>query len=541
MRRPTRWSPIVIPAAAALILTTTSGSLIGAAKSGAVRPTPRTTLRTTRWAGPLGAYQPLGGSVVAVAPRDGTFGNVDYNGGAVMPSSTDYLVFWSPKGLGAYGSGKVPEYVSGLEQYIKDLAHDSGLHTNTDSVATQYNDLTGAFVKYSVTFGGGILDTDAYPKSECPVNSPVIECVTDGQIQTELERFVSAHHLKTDLTHEYFLLTPPHVEGCFNNNPKDSYGGCSAGERPLSLSGYCAYHSATTRSPLLIYAVDPYVTGINGCDDGNHPNGPSDGAIEGGLSHEHSESITDPLANDAWTNGAGTNHGDEIGDQCDTAMGKTLGKAPNGAKYNQKINGHFYWYQEEWSDQGHTCLQRFTLSGVEPTAKFTVTSAAGLALTFNAAGSTAPGGVAHYVWQFNDKFGASTVEVSTPSVTHTFPAAGSYSVGLTIYGSSGVARGTGAIVTTSHSGFTPGFTISPSKPVHGKAVTFTGLTTVSAKPVQVYFWEFGDGTIGSGQKPVHTYAKAGSYRVTLVMYSGVGSAFPGAGAAPVTVQKVTVS
>ena len=28
-----------------------------------------------------------------------------------------------------------------------------------------------------------------------------------------------------------------------------------------------------------------------------------------------------------------------------------LGTASNGAKYNQVINGHFYWYQQEWSNQ----------------------------------------------------------------------------------------------------------------------------------------------------------------------------------------------
>jgi hypothetical protein len=44
----------------------------------------------------------------------------------------------------------------------------------------------------------------------------------------------------------------------------------------------------------------------------------------------------------------------EIGDQCDRQMGTPLGTAANGAKYNQVINGHFYWYQEEWSNQGHT-------------------------------------------------------------------------------------------------------------------------------------------------------------------------------------------
>jgi PKD repeat protein len=524
----------VLLAGAAVTLTFATGLPLAASTAGASSAKP--------WSGPP-SYQPLRGAVLHLSPRDTTFTNVDYNGGPVMPSNTDYLVFWSPKGYSAYGSGTTPEYVSGLEQYIKDLAHDSGLHTNTDSVSTQYNDASGKFVKYSVTFGGAILDTDPYPTGQCPATKPVIACMTDLQMQAELKKVVSSHHLTADLTHEYFLLTPPNVANCFSNSSTANppYGGCSANMNPAIDGIYCAYHSNTVSSPLLLYAIDPYVTGNFSCEDGNHPNGPSDGAIEGGLSHEHNESITDPIPNDAWTNGAGINQGQEIGDQCDQNNGTPLGKAPNSAEYNQKINGHFYWYQEEWSNEGHACMQRFTLSGAEPVAKFTAAAGSGTHIAFNATGSTAPGGIADYVWQFNDANGAQTIEQKTPTINHAFPAAGSYSVGLTIYGKNGASIGAGGIVTTSKNGLTPGFTVSPAKPVHGTAVNFSALTTVSRQTVKVYFWEFGDGGLGSGAKPSHTYAKAGTYTVTLVMFSGVGSAFPGVGAAPITTQTITVS
>jgi PKD repeat protein len=486
------------------------------------------------------SYQPLRGAAPKT-PLDTTFNNMDYNGGPVMPSNTAYLIFWSPSGFGAYGSGSPPQYVSGLEQYFKDLSHDSGGHQNTDSVSTQYNDLTGAFSRYSVKFGGAFLDTDPYPASQCPAVPPVTECLTDAQIQTELEKVAAADHLKRDLSHEFFLLTPPHVEGCFDSNPSDPsgpYGGCSAGESVNPV--YCAYHQQTTVSPMMFYADDPYVTGNAGCDDGNHPNGASDGALEGGLSHEHNESITDPIPNDAWTNGAGTNHGMEIGDQCDGQMGTALGTAPDGAKYNQVINGHFYWYQEEWSNQGHTCLQRYTLSGTLPVAKFSATAGSGTVMAFNASASSASGGIADFSWQFNAVSGASTVEQTSPSITNTFPAAGAYSIGLAVFAHDGLSRGAGGIVTTGHSGFTPGFTFSPSNPTAGQKVTFTGLSNVSRKPVTTYFWDFGDGSVGSGATPTHTYATAGTYTVKVVLFSGIGSAYPGAGAAPVYRHAVVV-
>ena len=450
-----------------------------------------------------------------------------------MPSNTNYLVFWSPSGLGAYPAG----YVTGLKLYFKDLAHDSGGHQNTDSTSTQYRDLTGAFANYSSTFGGGLLDGDPYPASQCPAVVPVTNCLTDAQIQTELEKFVFARHLKKDLTHEYFMLTPPHVEGCFTNSPP-TYGGCSAGQAP-ALAVYCAYHQNTSLSPFLIYASDPYVVGNSGCDDGNHPNGIWDGELSGGLSHEHNESVTDPIPNDAWTNGAGTNQGLENGDQCAGSMGTPLG-THNGAKYNQVINGHFYWYQEEWSNAGHACLQRLPAPATMPAAKLAVTAGTGLTLNFDATGSTAPGGVAYYVWQFNDAFGAQTVEQTTPTISHTFPTAGAYSVGLTIFAHDGLSTGTGGLVTTGSSGFTL-FTFSPANPVYGQKVTFNGLTTVSAQPVLVYLWEFGDGSIGSGPHPKHSYVTAGTYTVTLVMFSGTGSAFPGQGAGPIVTRTITVT
>jgi hypothetical protein len=482
------------------------------------------------------AYVPLAGAKGTGLDR--VFTNMDYNGGPLMPSNTDYMVLWSPGGLAAYPPG----FVSGLETFFTDLAHDSGGHQNVDSVSAQYNDLTGAFAQYQTTFGGALVDTDPYPAAQCPVNAPVTACITDPQIQAELENFVGSLGLKKDLSHEYFLLTPQHVETCFSNDPTMGFGGCSAGIVPRNLAAFCAYHQNTSVSPMLIYADDPFDATIPGCQRGNNPNASvSDAQIFGGLSHEQNESVTDPIPNDAWTNGAGPLQGSEVGDQCVGMFGTPLG-THNGAKFNQVINGHFYWFQEEWSNQTHSCLQRLTPSAARPHAKFTVTAGSGLTLNFDAHGSGAPGGgVAEYVWQFNDAFGAQTIEQTTPTISHTFPSAGAYSVGLTIMGKDGTSTGTGGIVTTGQSGTTPGFIFGPKNASAGQQVSFSALAAVSAQPVMTYFWDFGDGTIGSGQSPTHVYRQPGRYTVTLVMFSGVGSAFPGAGAGPVSTQSLTIT
>jgi hypothetical protein len=488
------------------------------------------------------SYQPLANTGAQVTPFDAVFTNMDYNGGPVMPSNTDYMVMWSPQGLSAYPD----EFVGGIARFFRDLQHDSGGDQNVDSVGPQYNDLTGAAANYDVRFGGVLVDTHPYPASQCPTNAPVTNCLTDPQIQQELVNFVTEHHLKTDLSHEYFLLTPPHVETCFSGNPATNFDGCSAGIMPGTLRAFCAYHQNTALPTMLFYANDPYDADNTHCQDGNYPNGISDGQINGGLSHEHMESVTDPIPNDAWTNGFGALQGFEVGDQCNRVRGTPLGTAPNGAEYNQVINGHFYWYQEEWSNLTHSCVQRITLPHKLPTAKERVTAGSGLDMTFDAGGSKAPGGVAQFSWQFNDAFAAQTVEQTTPTITHTFPAAGAYSTGVAVFNADGLSTGTGGIVTTGQDGFTPAFTETQSgggqaRGDKSRTVSFSALTTVSGQPVINYLWEFGDGTTGSGATPTHTYEKPGRYTVTAVLFSGVGSAFPGAGAGPVYAKDITVN
>lgn len=476
----------------------------------------------------------------APTPLDQTFTNMDYNGGPIMPSNTDYMLMWSPGGIGAYPSG----FTFGIARYFTDLQHDSGGNQNVDSIDPQYNDLTGAVAKYDVRFGGVLVDTDPYPPTECPVGGvgaagTVTNCLTDGQIQQEIENFVTSHHLPADLSHEYFLLTPPHVESCFTNDPTTNFGGCSAGE-PLNIAAYCAYHQNTATTTMILYANMPFDATNPLCQDGNYPNGlVSDGEINGGLAHEHNESVTDPLPNDAWTNGAGPDQGEEVADQCVGDMGTPLGIAPDGSPYNQVINGHPYWYQTVWSNYTHQCVQRVTLPKKLPMAKESVTAGSGTDMMFDASRSSAPGGVAEFSWQMNAVLDAPTVETTAPTFAYTFPGTGAFSTGLTVFNSDGLSAGTGGIVVTGKNGFQPAFTVS--KPGRGLTVQFSALTTISGQPVINYMWEFGDGTTGSGATPTHTYRRPGNYKVTAVLFSGVGSAFPGEGAGPIYQQQVKVN
>jgi hypothetical protein len=295
------------------------------------------------------SYRPLLGTRLAATPFARKSPLLEYHGGPIMPSNTNYAIYWAPKGAPAYPS----EYQSGVNKYFEDLAHDSGGVQNVDSVATQYGDSAGEFANYDshfgdLKFGGALLDADPYPKNGCTA-API--CFTGAQLEAEITKFVEANKLPHDLKHEYFLLTPPEVEDCAEATA------CSAG---TSIGIYCAYHSFISRpGGSIIYSNDPYVTGNPGCDNGEHPNNkPSDGALQGGLSHEHNESITDPEIN-AWFDSRGEENGDKCRTFVDaTEFGSPLGKAPNGSRYNQVINADLYWYQQEWSNSGKQCKQR---------------------------------------------------------------------------------------------------------------------------------------------------------------------------------------
>jgi PKD repeat protein len=461
------------------------------------------------------SFQPLRGARAPAAPLDAFFSNLDYNGGPVMSSNTNYAVYWKPSGAPSYPAG----YTAGVDQYFEDLAHDSGGHQNVDSVSSQYNDWEGDYARYDSRFGGELLDTDPYPANGC---KQATICLTDEQLERELEKFIEANKLPADVEHEYFLLTPEKVEDCFEASGAE----CSAGAKNAA---YCAYHSAF--SPLkfegvVVYANDPYVTGNFGCDDGNHPNGkPSDGVIEGGLSHEHNESVTDPEPNSGWADLGGS--GGEIGDKCRTfesssEFGPTLGTTGSGAKYNQVINGHFYWYQQEWSNENHECLQRWSPGGAPATATFSSEPAAGAnELKFNAAASTAPGGVVRYNWSFAGS--ASPTETSVPTVSHKFPGAGKWEVALTVFAANGESAGTTRLIATGDEGPVVGFSPSAAAVGQGQPVSFAAEASDSDGSITAYEWNFGDGSSrGTGSSPSHAYAAVGAYTVTLLVADASG-------------------
>jgi len=404
------------------------------------------------------SYRPLGrGAAFGPGLAAASTANLEYHGGPVMTSNTNYTFYWAPSGSPAYPA----EYQSGVNRYLEDLAHDSGGDQNVDSIAVQYTNGAGEHANYDSHFGGAIVDTDPYPANGC---KKAVICLTDAQLQAELGKYVAANGLPTDLAHEYFMLTPPGVEDCFDATGLE----CSAG---TSSPVYCAYHNSfAVTGGVIVYANDPYVGGIGGCDDGEHPNNnASDAALQGGLSHEHNESITDPEL-DAWYGPEGNENGDKCRTfNATTEYGTPLGTAPDGSRYNQLVNADEYWYQQEWSNEGSTCKQRTALTAPAVTKVAPNKGPVGGGNEVKLTGTGFSGVTAVH-------FGSHTATFTVSSTTKLITKAPAGTVG-TVDVTVTTTGGTSAITTADHYKYTPTVTsLSPkSGPITGgTSVNVTG-------------------------------------------------------------------
>nr|WP_319377584.1 PKD domain-containing protein [uncultured Methanoregula sp.] len=138
-----------------------------------------------------------------------------------------------------------------------------------------------------------------------------------------------------------------------------------------------------------------------------------------------------------------------------------------------------------------------------------------------------------WLWDFGDG-STSTVQ----NATHTYTAAGSYAVNLTVTNAAGThSLRLTDFVTVTGATPTPTPTTTPSGTV--PAAFFSASSTAGTAPLTVLFtdtstgtptawhWDFGDNssTNATVQNPVHTYAANGNYTVNLTVANAAGSAY----------------
>lgn len=68
----------------------------------------------------------------------------------------------------------------------------------------------------------------------------------------------------------------------------------------------------------------------------------------------------------------------------------------------------------------------------------------------------------------------------------------------------------------------PDFTVDATTGCAPVTISFTDASTSADGTITSWSWDFGDGTVGSGQNPTHTYSASGSYDITLVVVDDNG-------------------
>ena len=207
-----------------------------------------------------------------------------YYGGKVIPNAKVYVVNWTsavaPGGdLGAfYNAVTNSTYLDWLNEYDTNLTP-----TGTGGGTTGTNQFIGRGV-YGGTFT--IAPSSANANGTCPTANPpppgTTVCLTDAQVQSELNAQMAAGHLPpSDENALYMTYFPPHtfIAGAGS-------GSCISG-------GFCGYHSTwkdSTRE--FYYGVLPDHGPGSGCDTGCGSNAPFDN-LTSTSAHELCEAITD--------------------------------------------------------------------------------------------------------------------------------------------------------------------------------------------------------------------------------------------------------
>jgi PKD domain len=391
----------------------------------------------------------------ALGPVHATgLGGVNYHGGVVLHSSSPWLYFWDPTGAIPSGSRSL------LSQYLGDVSAASGSSANVYPVLRQYSDTSGiADYRQLFTPSQVVNDTLRYPRSGCPAVTGLPTCLTDAQVQAHLTAVLNLAHLPTGSGEDapiYFVITPPDVNICFD----------AAGSQ-CGSNFFCAYHSFfTANGQNVLYALVPFLVWetnpTKGCQtDGTKlyqtPGGEGDHAyqIADNLSHELSETITDPLLN-AWFSAVS---GNEVGDNCATfgpnnpLAGTSLrayapvlgGTSSAGTLFDQMINGDPYYNQTEWSNGDNGCQTQPSPGSLS--AAFTPSASSTLRfvpVAFAPTGTSSTRGFSSSTWNFGDASRAVFTRTAPFRVVHAYRKAGSYLVTLTVVDS------VGNLASTSH-------------------------------------------------------------------------------------------
>ncbi len=227
-----------------------------------------------------------------------------------------------------------------------------------------------------------------------------------------------------------------------------------------SSGQFCAWHDwqgdgygVTSTVGDVAFTNMPYVYDMGAsCGMGSvNGSGTAQGKLDGFSiveGHEYAETVSDQNPAGGWTNhvSGSASSGQENGDECAWIS------SGQGATANVVMGGGTFPMQSTWSNDTNECdITHPLVSGggggnVPPVANFSDTIS-GLTVNFTDSSSDSDGSIASRSWNFGD---SSTSTATNPS--HTYSAAGTYSVALTVTDNSGATNTKTLSVTVASSG-----------------------------------------------------------------------------------------
>jgi PKD repeat protein len=157
-----------------------------------------------------------------------------------------------------------------------------------------------------------------------------------------------------------------------------------------------------------------------------------------------------------------------------------------------------------------------TSTNTPPSASFTATSS-NLTASFTDTSTDSDGSIASRTWDFGDG-----IQSTQANPSHTYAAAGTYAVTLTVVDDKGASSSTTRQVTVSNAANAApvaSFTASTSN----LTASFTDTSTDSDGSIASRSWDFGDGSTSTVANPSHTFAAAGTYSVRLTVTDDKGA------------------
>ena len=166
---------------------------------------------------------------------------------------------------------------------------------------------------------------------------------------------------------------------------------------------------------------------------------------------------------------------------------------------------------------GETKTSYITVNEPPPVADFSATPTSGTAPLNVAFTDQSTGDVTSWSWTFGDG-GTSTSQ----NPAHVYNGTGSFTVTLTVSGAGGSdgETKTSFVSVTSPQAPVADFSGSPTSGAPPLSVEFTDLSTGD---IESWSWSFGDGGTSTAHNPVHSYASAGTYTVSLTVSGPNGS------------------